>query len=458
MVKRKVGITLRGAATSLLLGSSLATPDCAYNESSGAPGDPQPVEAIRAFPGALGHGAGSRGGEGGRVVYITNRKDSGPGSLRACLIAKGKRVCVFRIGGVFRFTSLPPIIRNPFLTIAGQTAPGGGVLITHAGGREARTPIAIKNTHDVIVRHVRVRLDRLSANRESDDSFTIENSSDVIIDHVSGSWASDELVNGFGDNDRVTISNSIFAYGIPGHDKCALLGSDPTDAQHFSFVGNLCAHNGDRNPDINFPPGSCVEVVNNVLYNAQSEFAEVWESYGGTPVAIVGNTFVAGPDSSWRSQGVTRVRIGSTGEASIYLWDNKFLGGFAHITDSARTAQVERPPCPMTMQPIDANRAYHSVLDNAGAWPRDTIDAQVMSDVKARRGRIVTRPGLLPLIEGGKPYRDTDKDGMDDNWEARYGADPRLADTWADANGDGVSNFEEFLAYREGLIRQGSEL
>ena len=252
-MSREFSAVFISMATSLLLGSSLAFFDCGRDVASVAPGGPRPVKTLHAFPGALGHGAGARGGAGGRIIYVTNKQDSGPGSLRACLTAKGKRVCVFRVGGVFRFTSLPPLITNPFLTIAGQTAPGGGVIITHAGGREARTPIAIKNTHDVIVRHVRVRLDRLSANRESDDAFTIENSSNVIIDQVSGSWASDELVNGFGDNDRVTISNSIFAYGIPRHDKCALLGSDPTDPQRLSFIGNVCAHNGDRNPDINFP-------------------------------------------------------------------------------------------------------------------------------------------------------------------------------------------------------------
>src|SRR3546814_7535615 len=98
-------------------------------------------------------------------------------------------------------------------------------------------------------------------------------------DHVSASWARDELINGYGDNDWITISNSIFAEGIPRHDKCALLASDPKGPQHLSFIGNICAHNGDRNPDLNFPPGSCAEVINNILYNGQSEFAERSEEH-----------------------------------------------------------------------------------------------------------------------------------------------------------------------------------
>ncbi len=356
------------------------------------------------------------------------------------------------MGGVFRFTTKPPIVRNPYLTIAGQTAPGGSVVVTHAGGSSARTPIVIKNTHDVIVRHIRVRLDRLSGNRKSDDAFTIENSRNVIIDHVSASWASDELINGYGDNDAITISNSIFSYGIPRHDKCALLASDPKGPQRLSFIGNVCAHNGDRNPDINFPPDSCVEVINNVLYNAQSQFAEVWESFGGSPVSIVGNTFVAGPNSNSRTQGIARNTIGSSGTAQIYLWDNEFRGNFDHVSSSARTALVESPPCAMTIQPQQAGRAYDDVLAKAGAWPRDTIDTKVISDIRNRSGRIVKQPGRISALPGGKPYSDFDKDGMDDNWEVSHGANPQLADTWADSNGDGVPNFENFLSYREDLL------
>ena len=198
------------------------------------------------------------------------------------------------------FSALPARLQSsaiPNLTIAGQTAPGGGVTIAHDGSAESRTPLLIKNTSDVVVRHVRVRNDRIGGEKESEDSITIENSKHVIIDHVSASWARDEVINGYGNNDFVTISNSIFSYGIPKHDKCALLASDPKNVQKFSFIGNICAHSGDRNPDINFKPASCVEVVNNVFYNAGSEFAEIWETYGGTPVSLVGNSFKSGPDT-----------------------------------------------------------------------------------------------------------------------------------------------------------------
>jgi pectate lyase len=412
-------------------------------------GSAQQLVRTKAFPTAIGHGAASLGGRGGKIIAVTTLADRTAGSLRACVEATGARTCVFRVAGVFRFTGTPPVIRNPYLTIAGQTAPGGGVTIAHDGGPESRTPLLIKNTSDVVVRHVRVRNDRIGGEKESEDSITIENSKYVIVDHVSGSWARDEVINGYGNNDFVTISNSIFAYGIPKHDKCALLASDPKNVQKFSFVGNICAHSGDRNPDINFKPASCVEVVNNIFYNAGSEFAEVWETYGGTPVALVGNSFKAGPDTVSQAPGVVRQTIGSKGMASIYLQDNQFFGSFNHIDASVAVAQKNTPPCPLTLTPASASAAYDSVLAKSGAWPRDAIDATVVTDVRNRTGNIVSLPGAIPAIAAGTPYPDSDNDGMDDRWEAGAGAKVGVADAWLDGNKDGTLNFDAFLDHLE---------
>lgn len=409
----------------------------------------KPLTGKKAFPAALGHGSLSVGGRGGKIIYVTTLADSGTGSYRACVTASGPRVCVFRVNGLIRFTSRPPWITNPYITVAGQTAPGGGITLSHAGGINGLTPMVVKGTHNVVIRHIRVRTDRAGGNRGSEDNFTIEKSSKVILDHVSGSWARDEVINGYGDNDELTISNSIAAWGIPSHDKCALLASDPVDKQKVSFINNICAHNGDRNPDINFPPGSCVEVVNNVLYNAASEFAEVWESYGGTPVSIVGNTFIAGTNTNSNSRGVARERIGSTGLAKIYLWDNAFSGSFNHISSEVALAIVNTTPCPLTMTPKSASAAYTSVMAKAGAFPRDEIDKQVIQDITSRKGRIGEPVPAVPLSTPASPYPDADRDGMDDNWERSVGLSPAVFDAWGDKNGDGVENFEEFLTYRE---------
>lgn len=410
---------------------------------------PQPVKGELAFPGAVGYGAAAKGGRGGRVIAVDTLADDGAGSLRACIDAQGPRTCVFRVSGLIRFTSQPPVIRNPYLTIAGQTAPGGGIIIAHGGGDVGYTPMLIKNTHDVVIRHIRVRNDRLGTHRGAEDGFTIENSERVILDHVSASWARDELVNGYGDNDWITISNSIFAEGIPKHDKCALLASDPKGPQHLSFIGNICAHNGDRNPEINFPPRSCVEVVNNILYNGQSAFAEIWEKFGGAPVSLIGNNFVAGKNTRPHTIGIDRNVMGSTGLAKVYLADNHFDGDFVHLSPLLDEAKVAAPPCPGTIAAAEARQAYREVLRGAGAFPRDAFDRRIVNQVRERRGQIVKQPGVIEEPAMAQPYPDADRDGMDDGWEAQAGADGRKADPWGDADGDGVANLDQFLAERE---------
>lgn len=411
--------------------------------------------AADAFPGAGGFGRLARGGDGGAIIPVTNLADSGPGSLRACIDAEGPRVCVFRIGGVIRFTTAPPIIRNPYITIAGQTAPGGGILLTHAGGPEGFTPLVVKNTHDVIIRHVRVRTDLRGEETGSNDAFTIEGSHNVILDHVSGSWAIDELIGNQAQNDNVTISSSIFAEGIPPHDKCALLGSDPTGPQRISFLGNLCAHSGDRNPDVNFTPGSCIEIVNNVFYNAGSQFAEVWESYGGTPVSLVGNVFRPGPNTAADAAAIDRQTVASTGAARIYQAGNRLDGNLELATESGGSMLVRAPACPLSLEPASADQAYDRVLAAAGAFPRDSVDQRIVDEVRSRTGAIVTAPGILPLIAGGMPYPDADGDGMSDLWERENDLDTGINDAWGDEDGDGWTNLDEFLDYAHRHVLTG---
>ncbi|MBX7483370.1 pectate lyase family protein [Qipengyuania qiaonensis] len=400
------------------------------------------------FPGAEGYGSRSKGGRGGRIMQVVSLADSGPGTLRECIEAMGPRVCVFRVSGVIRFTGQPPRIRHPFITIAGQSAPGEGITLAHSGGEMGRTPLVIKDTNDVIVRHIRIRNDRVGDRRGSEDSITIEKSSHVIIDHVSASWARDELVNGYDSNNFITVSNSMFSWGIPDHDKCALLASDPGSAQHFSFIGNLCAHSGDRNPDINFPPGSCVEVLNNVFYNAKSEFAEVWETYGGTPVAIIGNIFVAGPDTSKDAIGIVRQRISSGGPARVYVADNQFVGEFRKQDPSLDEVLLAQADCTTTIAPTSPKQAYEAVLGRAGAFPRDPLDRQVVGEVRSRSGGIMRAPGTIPPVAAARAAPDTDRDGMPDEWEEAHGSSPEFPDAWEDADGDGVANLDAWLEER----------
>jgi pectate lyase len=400
-----------------------------------------------AFPGATGFGAGSLGGRGGTIIPVTTLADSGPGSFRACVVADGPRVCVFRVSGVIRFVSEPPVIKKPFLTIAGETAPGDGIILAHSGGPKGLTPLLIKNTHDVIVRHIRSRPDLLGDIPGANDAITIENSRDVIVDHVSGSWARDENINGHRQNDNVTISWSIFAEGLTPHDKCALLGSDPKGPQKLSFIGNLCAHTGDRNPDLNFTPLSCVEIINSVFYNAASQFAEIWESYGGTSANIAGNTFRAGPNTSPSAIGIDRQQIESTGAARVWLSDNQFDGKFVEQAPSLAEIISPQPICQLSMMPQNSSAAYEMVLRNAGTFPRDSFDVRIISEVQTRSGKIRHRAGTMPVLTAGVAYADTDSDGMSDAWENANGTKVNIADSWEDTNGDGLLNLEAFLDY-----------
>lgn len=412
-----------------------------------------------AFPGAEGYGRFAQGGRGGAIIQVTTLADSGPGSLRACIVARMPRVCVFRVGGIIRFTTKRPMITSPFITIAGQTAPGGGILLTHAGGAEAYTPLVVKNTHDVVVRDIRVRPDRVALDRGANSAFIIENSRNVIFDHVSGAWAVDQNMSGYGDNDAITVSWSIFAEGIQRHDKCALLASDPKGPQTFSFIGNLCAHNGDRNPDANFPPGSCVDIVNNVFYNAASQFAEVWESYGGTPVNIVNNSFISGPNTAMRAVAIDLPKVGSTGRARIFQAGNIFDGGTARmLAPTAAAALAKSPVCGAAPPRLTALQAQGRVLKQAGAWPRDGFDARIVDEVRTRTGAIPKGFGRLGDVAAGRPYPDADRDGMDDGWERARGLDPLRNDAWEDRDGDGWSNLEAFLefAHRQRGPRAGA--
>lgn len=401
--------------------------------------------ALPAFPGAEGYGALSAGGRGGRIVAVTTLANDGEGSLRACIDMAGPRVCVFRVNGLIRFTGRPPIITHPFLTIAGQTAPGGGITLAHSGGQDGVTPLLIKNTHDIVIRDIRVRPDLRGAVRGGNDAITFENSRNVMLDHVSGSWALDENINGQGDNDNVTISWSVFAEGIPRHDKCALLGSDPTGPQRMSFIHNLCAHNGDRNPDMNFVPGSCIDVINNVFYDASFQFAEVWESYGGTTVNIMSNTFRAGPSTSATAIGIDRQQIGSRGAAQVYAEGNAFDGEFMHQAGTVPEILATQPVCSPSIKVMTAQDAYRSVLLSAGAMPRDPIDQRIVFEVRERGGHIRKEPGTIPTSTATDAPADRDGDGMPDAWEQAHATSSAVSDPWGDADGDGVPNLDEYL-------------
>ncbi|WP_457578411.1 pectate lyase family protein [Ensifer adhaerens] len=242
-----------------------------------------------AVPGAEGHGKMARGGRGGRIILVTNLDDAGPGSLRECIEGTGPRNCVFRVAGVIRLKSSLVIgEENQSLSILGQTSPGGGISLTinQQNAEKKHTPLVALRTQDVIVRHLRIR-PALPNSVKNVDGVTIEDSKRVYFDHNSVSWATDENINTYSNSTDVTIANSIFAEGLNKHSKCALLGSDPRVPQNITFWGNACISNNDRNPDNNHYATSCIDIINNVFFNARSEWGEVFSQYPGGDADIL---------------------------------------------------------------------------------------------------------------------------------------------------------------------------
>lgn len=439
-------------------------------------------EALPAFPGAEGFGTTTVGGRGGQVIEVTNLNDSGPGSLRACTEVSGPRTCVFRVAGTIPVKSRIDVW-NGYLTIAGQTAPGGGITLKNAPSNK-QAPMAIL-THDVIIRHLRFRPGPSAEPSSTVDALTIVNEKDeehpdsvvynVVIDHVSFSWAMDEVVNIAKDSRDITIQWSIISEGLycSNHpegcfSKGMLVGA--AGSKNISVHHNLFAHNEGRNPLVK--AGGTVDVVNNVMYIPAQIAAAVDGEYQGTgsdgpmPVNFESN-YVIAPYGDGLVYGVQAVSEGISlyvkGNIGPYrteedqddlLFVDPKKNGHSFVTEDRHAA----PP----VTTISAFEALDQVPAGAGAtqglndqgrffWRRDTVDERVARDVEKGTGGLIDDPsevGGWPALDPGDLYPDTDHDGMADGWEiANFGHLDRGSptDSSSDFDGDGYTDLEEFL-------------
>ncbi|HSD27428.1 MAG TPA: pectate lyase, partial [Vicinamibacteria bacterium] len=280
-----------------------------------------PIRAVGpppAFPGAEGFGAATPGGRGGRVVFVRNLEDSGPGSFREAVEARGPRTVVFRVGGLITLRS-KVAIAEPFLTIAGQTAPGDGICF--------RAQAVEIGTHDVVVRHLRFRPGDVSG-AEVDGLSVGSGARRVILDHCSAGWSVDESLSLGGDVRDVTVqwcliaealNRSVHRKGPHGY------GSLMRASGGVTLHHNLWAHNAARNPrlgdDYGRPPWPLFDVRNNVVYD-----------YGGIASGMtgdnlranyVGNYVRPGPSSD-RSRGI--VVLTETADVSYHVAGNEVEG------------------------------------------------------------------------------------------------------------------------------------
>lgn len=432
---------------------------------------------IPAFPGAEGFGSRTAGGRDGRVIEVTNLDDSGPGSLRSAIGAEGPRIIVFHVAGTVELES-SLAITNPYITIAGQTAPGEGVTLR---GINSQVEALIKiETHDVVIRFLTLRAGPPSAG-DAMEIFASDahDTYNVVIDHNSLSWAVNRNLATWYDVHDLSIQWNIFSEGLNCsihpkgcHSKGVLLGGYASDenkdkpgARDISFHHNLMAHNGERNPYIE--AGGVIDIANNVAYNPFGTFSHIdmVDQLAPDLVNYIGNFYKPGPNTEVK-YGIKTLNPGDPG-AGIFVQGNI---GPQRESDNLPEINIVEPDSRQFVMsgifPVEiittttAHQAYAQVLDGAGAnmglncdgtffSRRDTIDTRIVNDVRGGTGKIIDDPsevGGWLTIPPATPCADVDQDGMSDPWEQKYGfnsADP--IDGSKDADGDGYTNIEEFL-------------
>jgi len=409
---------------------------------------------IPAFPGAEGFGATTPGGRGGKILFVTNLNDAGLGSLRAACEDEGARIVIFRVSGVIALVK-PITVRNPYLTLAGQSAPGDGICLRNY-------PFVVA-THDVIVRYLRSRLGDQSG-QESDCITLGSGARDAILDHCSATWSVDEALSLAGNVSNSAVQWCLIAEGLNRsiHSKGAHgYGSLARANGPISLHHNLWAHNDSRNPRLgdNYgkPPYPVFDVRNNVIYDYGAICSGLTQ--GILKVNYIANYIRPGPSSKAR----TPIHVGSPSEMLFCIRDNVFEGNARLTSDNSQffdpvvidgkrqvqtVAELFAAPPVRTMP---AQEAYAAVLESAGATlpVRDAVDSRIADEVRRRTGSIIDsqkQAGGWPEYRSAEPPKDSDNDGMPDDWEAAHGLnpnDPKGASL--DRDGDGYTNIEEYL-------------
>lgn len=430
-----------------------------------------------AFPGATGFGRYANGWRGGEVVKVTNLADNGSGSLRACAEDRSSpRICVFDISGTIEFDR--PIFVAPNTYIAGQTAPAQGIQLK-LGTAEQSGPIIIKNSHDVVVRFLKLRPGASLRPSSSISGVLVMDSHDVYLDHLSVQFATDQNVSVHTDKfptKDITIERSIVAWGLDHnnhpkgrHSKGALICSTegPTGVcGRISLIENLFAHNRDRNPDVKATSIGPVEVINNVFYNPISQFGEFYNLIGDTRINYIGNIGLAGPSTRTirRPAAVEAFGWNLDFALEIFADDNLNLDRRRCNSDKrldvvdqkAKGYLVAKPNMPLMHRPLPVADTFEHVLTSAGARLPDGsfldhLDAALIAEVRNCQGSVIDSPdevGGWPELPVARSSQDSDQDGMPDTWERTHvGLNPDdESDVWADRDGDGWSNIEEYLS------------
>lgn len=427
-----------------------------------------------AFPGAEGYGRFAIGGRGGKVVEVTNLKDSGPGSLRyAVEKVQGPRTIVFSVSGNIELKSRL-VVGDRYVTIAGQTAPGKGITIT-------RAPVGLTGD-DGIIRFLRVRI---GAGRTY-DGMGLTGANYSIIDHCSISWTIDESFSSRGAH-HITLQHTLIseALNVAGHSKyqdgkmhgyAATIGGDIG-----SFHHNLLAHNFGRNWSMGgglngngYYTGK-LDIRNNVVYNWGHRATDG----GANQVNFVNNYYKPGAATSFfyalnaQHEGV------GLGKQQYYFHGNVMGGYFDEsnqeegrkttITNNEEVDYdtfVDQPFFPSHVETQSAREAYKRVLSDVGSnRPLDQHDQRIIQEtvdstftytgeLSKLGGMIDTEKDVGGLEDYPLEHRpenwDTDHDGLPNWWEEAKGFNINsekgdFSDSNADQDKDGFTALEDYL-------------
>lgn len=422
-----------------------------------------PLQAadLLAFPGAEGFGrftVGARAVSSPEIYHVTNLNDSGVGSFRDA-VSKAGRIVVFDVSGIINLKST--LIFSGNSIIAGQTAPGDGIMLY--GDR-----VSFSGANNLIVRYLRIRMGINGTSGK--DAAGVANGKDMIFDHVSVTWGRDETFSISWDSkgtepSNITIQNSIIGQGLQTHSCGGLMQTDGG----VTLFRNLYIDNKTRNPKVK----GLNQFVNNVIYNwgggggyimggsAGDSWASIEDNYfikgpstGGTEAFVrPTETFQVFPKNNYLDYSLDGVLNGSIADESVYSGATivSSYSGFSnspqlHPTITAQTSAAE---------------AYKIIVEDVGAsYPaRDEVDTYLINELKSlgSKGALISNESALGLSGGvgtlasGTAPTDTDKDGIPDSWEDQMGLNKNNA---SDAITKDASGYLYIEKYINGLVEK----
>lgn len=394
---------------------------------------------IPAFPGAEGFGQNAVGGRGGAVYHVTTLNDTGPGSFRDA-VSRPNRTVVFDVAGVIPIKSRISVADH--VTIAGQTAPGDGVVVYGNG-------LSFSGADHAIVRYMRFRMG--IEGDKGKDAITIAEGSPMIFDHVSVSWGRDETFSISGEDGLFTIQNAIIAQGLDTHSCGGLL----QNWGGISVLRTLYIDNHTRNPKVK----GVNQFVNNVVYNWRVAGYILGDSSVVSHANVMANYYIAGPqtpDKSPFSRGNENF--------NIYAVDNVFDANKNGLLDGKT---LQRPDYgvvtwlaapndfPVIQTVYEPRIAYKRIVSQAGAClpARDQVDQFLVTQLTSlgKEGKVISNENQNPVkgpgsLQSGQSPKDTDQDGMPDLWEnAMAGLDASTPDNNGDIDNNDYTNLEDYL-------------